>query len=826
MATYDSLVKDVEGALVKCADDVDGPCYQEQHGKAVILFEDYKSCQGSWLLLPGFDTLPRGLLIVVYSLFFAWIFFGVSIASDRFMAGIEVICALKRKVKKKNPKTGEMVELEVPVWNWVVANISLMALGTSAPEILLATVETVMSLGSVPGELGPSCIVGSAAYNFFVISAVCTLSLKNGEFKRIEQFRVFICTAVWSIWAYIWMYLVYKVISPNVIEMWEAFVTLGFFPALILTAWLIDTEPWKGDNTVFPDEEEAAGKGGDAAAMHDKANPVRKSILHYRMLAVRKLAGESRADEMLKAYAQQDPHASKHLQIEAYDSNLRQLSGHAVAWNSLSDGNGSSAGKMQVGFGSMHYSVLESSGAARIVVKRSGGDLASPLTVQFATKDGTAVAGLDYEHAQGALKFAAGEEEKEVMVPILDDDMSEPDVTFSVELTGAEGAAIVQASVPVTIVDDDEGGVLMFEVPTLQVSPNQPVVELPVVRRNGADGNVSVDWATKDGTAVQGAHFAASQGTLHMARGETRGTIAVPLMGAAGKAGMAAFKVELTNPLGGAVLGSRTECRVIITPSARPHTSAQGGKGGSGSKAGGAAGGSGGDGEEAPFHLWSAWGDEVKEAIMPQIESEGWEAWVDLALHYICITWKLVLCLVPPAEWLGGYPCFIIAMALLVGIVAIMKEVAELFGCMVGLSDLMTGISLVALGTSIPDTFASRYAAMNDDTADAAIGNVTGSNSVNVFLGLGLPWVIACIYHKVKGEQYVVAAGPLGFSLVVFCCGFAGALTILMVQRYRGGELGGSRATRWTVALTLLSIWFLFLALAGSYDSGHFESKV
>lgn len=38
MATYDSLVKDVEGALVKCADDVDGPCYQEQHGKAVILF--------------------------------------------------------------------------------------------------------------------------------------------------------------------------------------------------------------------------------------------------------------------------------------------------------------------------------------------------------------------------------------------------------------------------------------------------------------------------------------------------------------------------------------------------------------------------------------------------------------------------------------------------------------------------------------------------------------------------------------------------------------------------------------------------------------------
>lgn len=56
----------------------------------------------------------------------------------------------------------------------------------------------------------------------------------------------------------------------------------------------------------------------------------------------------------------------------------------------------------------------------------------------------------------------------------------------------------------------------------------------------------------------------------------------------------------------------------------------------------------------------------------------------------------------------------------------------------------------VAIGTSLPDTFASKYAAMNEKTADNAIGNVTGSNSVNVFLGLGLPWVIAAIYWQSK----------------------------------------------------------------------------
>lgn len=49
--------------------------------------------------------------------------------------------------------------------------------------------------------------------------------------------------------------------------------------------------------------------------------------------------------------------------------------------------------------------------------------------------------------------------------------------------------------------------------------------------------------------------------------------------------------------------------------------------------------------------------------------------------------------------------------------------------------------------------------------ADASIGNITGSNSVNVFLGLGLPWTIAATYYLVNGEPFVVPAGDLGFSV-------------------------------------------------------------
>merc|ERR1719174_331944 len=79
----------------------------------------------------------------------------------------------------------------------------------------------------------------------------------------------------------------------------------------------------------------------------------------------------------------------------------------------------------------------------------------------------------------------------------------------------------------------------------------------------------------------------------------------------------------------------------------------------------------------------------------------------------------------------------------------IIGELAELFGCAIDVPNLITAITVVALGTSMPDLFASRTAAMQDDTADASIVNVTGSNCVNVFMGIGVPWTIGSIYWEV-----------------------------------------------------------------------------
>merc|ERR1712188_331807 len=118
----------------------------------------------------------------------------------------------------------------------------------------------------------------------------------------------------------------------------------------------------------------------------------------------------------------------------------------------------------------------------------------------------------------------------------------------------------------------------------------------------------------------------------------------------------------------------------------------------------------------------------------------------DLVMHAFSMPWKLLFAFIPPPDYAEGWICFNIALVFIGGVTAIIGDMAALLGCTMGVPDAITAITFVALGTSLPDTFASKSAAQQDEYADASIGNVTGSNSVNVFLGLGLPWFCGAIY--------------------------------------------------------------------------------
>ena len=174
--------------------------FQKFENGIIVEFESdsLKVC-ASWLLLPGENLWGAGIRGFLYILFMFYLFIGIAIISDIFMGAIEVITSKKKVITRFDPITNEANTKEVLVWNETVANLSLMALGSSAPEILLAFVEQLgllasgidIDINSEVGGLSTFTIISSAAFNLLVITGICIFSPAKGEIKRIEQFGEF-----------------------------------------------------------------------------------------------------------------------------------------------------------------------------------------------------------------------------------------------------------------------------------------------------------------------------------------------------------------------------------------------------------------------------------------------------------------------------------------------------------------------------------------------------------------------------------------------------------------------------------------------------------
>merc|ERR1719440_2269366 len=208
---------------------------------------------------------------------------------------------------------------------------------------------------------------------------------------------------------------------------------------------------------------------------------------------------------------------------------------------------------------------------------------------------------------------------------------------------------------------------------------------------------------------------------------------------------------------------------------------------------------------------------------------------MDLAMHVLSLPWKLIFATVPPTDFVGGWLCFYVSLLFVGGVTLIIGEMAGMVGCTLGMRDQITAITFVALGTSLPDTFASRKAATHDPYADASITNITGSNSVNVFLGLGLPWCVAAFKWETSGPNaewrlrtpqsvkdwvgnddsavYVLEADDLGFSVAVFTtCAILAMLALAFRRKLFKGELGGPNQIKMVSAGYLVFLWFVYVA--------------
>jgi len=216
---------------------------------------------------------------------------------------------------------------------------------------------------------------------------------------------------------------------------------------------------------------------------------------------------------------------------------------------------------------------------------------------------------------------------------------------------------------------------------------------------------------------------------------------------------------------------------------------------------------------------------------------------ISLAMYALSVPWMFIVACVPPTRFWGGWLCFFCCLCLIGIITAIIGDLANHVGCCLHMPASVTAITFVALGTSLPDTFASMQAARSELYADNAIGNITGSNAVNVFLGLGLPWAIASIFWANASEAseaswrlryanepwyspsmkvgFAVPSGDLGFSVMVFSGCAVVCLALLSLRRATlGFELGGPFVAKVWSVFVLVSLWGLYLVLSIAAENG------
>lgn len=193
------------------------------------------------------------------------------------------------------------------------------------------------------------------------------------------------------------------------------------------------------------------------------------------------------------------------------------------------------------------------------VTTSDGSVLAGPLTVSWATANGTAVAGADFTAASGVLTFAAGSASgatQSVSVTLLQDVLDEPAETFTIALAGVVGGGIGTPGVhTVTLTDDDPPPVLAVGDQTVAEPDCASGTAAFTVTLAPVSGlPVTVQYATASGTAVEGADYTAVAGVLTFAPGTTTRTVSVPILDDLVPEPVETFRVDLTAP-GNATLG-------------------------------------------------------------------------------------------------------------------------------------------------------------------------------------------------------------------------------------------------------------------------------
>ncbi len=244
------------------------------------------------------------------------------------------------------------------------------------------------------------------------------------------------------------------------------------------------------------------------------------------------------------------------------------------------DGDGDSTAICDIGavearhqFSIADASVLEGNGAAVTAVFTVTLSPASalPVSVDYATVQGTATAGADYTALVGTLDFAPGETEKYISVSISGDTSDELDETFEVQLSNPVNGDLLDAAATGTIIDNDGLPTLTIaDAAGLEGNIGSKSLLLAVTLSPASLSQVTVAYATSDGSAATGSDYSAASGTLTFQPGETSQTISVELLSDVIDEGSAEdLSLTLSNPVNAALADGQAGVTITDDDEAR-----------------------------------------------------------------------------------------------------------------------------------------------------------------------------------------------------------------------------------------------------------------
>ena len=198
-------------------------------------------------------------------------------------------------------------------------------------------------------------------------------------------------------------------------------------------------------------------------------------------------------------------------------------------------------------------SANEDTGTIDFTVTMSGIS-AQAVTVDYASADSSALAGSDYTATSGTLTIPADSTSGIITVPITDDAVSEDSEVFKMLLSGPSGASLTDSLGLGTIIDNEAAPTL--SIADASANEDAGTIDFTVTMSGISAQVVTVDYATADSSAIAGADYTATLGTLTIPVDSTSGVITVPIPDDLISEGSEVFKLLLSNASGATITDS------------------------------------------------------------------------------------------------------------------------------------------------------------------------------------------------------------------------------------------------------------------------------